>query len=508
MATEKTSGKIQNFKRGAGLLLPISSLPTPYGIGTLGKEAYKFVDYLKKAGQSYWQVLPVGPTSYGDSPYQSFSAFAGNPYFIDLDYLVQEGLITKKDIKSYPWGDNEEYIDYATIYESRFKVLHKAYEASNHKDTKEYKEFLENNSIWIDDYSMYMAVKAHFNNQEWLAWDNDIKMRTPEAMKKYSEMLSDEVDFWKFCQFKFFEQWNKIRKYANDNGIEIIGDIPLYIALDSADVWANKDLFELDEDVKPINVAGVPPDAFSADGQLWGNPLYDWKKMEETDFAWWKARMSSNSKLYDIIRIDHFIGVVRFYSIPAGETTAKKGVWREGPATKLVDAINTAIGDAKIIAEDLGVAMQEVKDVLAYSGYPGMKIIEFAFGSDATNEHLPHNYNPNMVVYGGTHDNETVMGYFSAQTAKELKYAYKYMGISTKKEITDAVLRTAYASVASVAIFQVQDVLGLGNEARMNTPSTVGNNWKWRMPAGALTSEHAKKLVKLATLYGRLPEED
>lgn len=507
MTTEKKCGRIQNLKRGAGLLMPISSLPTSYGIGTLGKEAYKFVDYLKKAGQSYWQVLPVGPTSYGDSPYQSFSAFAGNPYFIDLDYLVKEGLISKKDITQYPWGDNEQYIDYATVYESRFKVLHAAFANSTHQNDADYKEFVKSNAYWLDDYSMYMAVKAHFDNQEWLKWDDDIKMRTPEAMDKYTKLLGDEIDFWKFCQYKFFEQWNNIRAYANENGIEIIGDIPLYIALDSADVWANKDLFELDEDVKPINVAGVPPDAFSEDGQLWGNPLYNWTKMEETGFAWWKSRMSSNSKLYDIIRIDHFIGVVKYYSIAADCTTAKEGVWRVGPGTKLVDAINSAIGDAKIIAEDLGVAIQEVKDVLAYSGYPGMKIIEFAFGGGTDNEYLPHNYNPNMVVYGGTHDNETVMGYFGAQTAKELKYAYEYMGITSKKEISDAVLRTAYASVASIAIFQVQDILGLGNEARMNTPSTVGDNWKWRMTAGQLTAEHAKKLNKLAKLYGRLEEE-
>lgn len=509
MAVEQNTGKIQNLVRGAGLLMPISSLPAPYGIGTMGQEAYKFVDYLKKAGQSYWQVLPVGPTSYGDSPYQSFSAFAGNPYFIDLDYLVEEGLIKKEDITKYPWGDNEEYIDYAIIYESRFKVLHQAFENSDHKNSEAYKAFLKDNGHWLEDYSMYMAVKGHFDNQEWLKWDEDIKMRTPEAMDKYAQMLADEIDFWKFCQFKFFEQWNKIRAYANDNGIEIIGDIPLYIALDSADVWANKELFELDEDVKPINVAGVPPDAFSEDGQLWGNPLYNWTKMEEMDFAWWKQRMSSNSKLYDIIRIDHFIGVVKYYSIPAGLTNAKKGEWRQGPGRKLVDAINSAIGDAKIIAEDLGVSMQEVKDVLAYSGYPGMKIVQFAFGGGTDNEHLPHNYNQNMVVYGGTHDNETVVGYFAEQSLEELKYAFAYMGITSKAEITDAVLRIAYASVASIAIFQVQDVLGLGSEARMNVPSTVGTNWKWRMlPGGALNDSHAKKLYRLSEIYGRLPEAE
>lgn len=504
MAEMMNEKKDRALKRGAGLLLPISSLPSPYGIGTLGKEAYKFVDYLVEAGQKYWQVLPVGPTSYGDSPYQSFSAFAGNPYFIDLDYLVEEGLITKAQIKKFPWGDNAEYIDYATVYGSRFQILRMAFNNSTYAETKEYAQFEKDNEYWLDDYSLYMAVKFKFDNQEWSKWDYDIKARQPEAIDRYKEELKDDIAFWKFCQFKFFEQWNKLRVYANESGIEIIGDIPIYVAMDSADVWAHKDLFELDEDFEQINVAGVPPDAFSEDGQLWGNPLYNWNRMEECDFEWWKQRMASNSKIYDYIRIDHFIGVVNYYSIEAGCLNAKEGVWRQGPGKKLTDAIDSAIGDAKIIAEDLGIVSPAVRELLAETGYPGMNIIEFAFDGGPTNSHLPHNYKPNSLVYGGTHDNETVVGYFSSRSAADLKYAYKYLGVTKKSEIPAAVLRAAYASVAAIAIFQVQDILELGNEARMNTPSTVGDNWKWRMLKGSLTKKKAKELKELAEFYARL----
>lgn len=504
MAEMMNEKKDRALKRGAGLLLPISSLPSPYGIGTLGKEAYKFVDYLVEAGQKYWQVLPVGPTSYGDSPYQSFSAFAGNPYFIDLDYLVEEGLITKAQIKKFPWGDNAEYIDYATVYGSRFQILRMAFNNSTYAETQEYAQFEKDNEYWLDDYSLYMAVKFKFDNQEWSKWDYDIKARQPETIDRYKEELKDDIAFWKFCQFKFFEQWNKLRVYANESGIEIIGDIPIYVAMDSADVWAHKDLFELDEDFEQINVAGVPPDAFSEDGQLWGNPLYNWNRMEECDFEWWKQRMASNSKIYDYIRIDHFIGVVNYYSIEAGCLNAKEGVWRQGPGKKLTDAIDSAIGDAKIIAEDLGIVSPAVRELLAETGYPGMNIIEFAFDGGPTNSHLPHNYKPNSLVYGGTHDNETVVGYFSSRSAADLKYAYKYLGVTKKSEIPAAVLRAAYASVAAIAIFQVQDILELGNEARMNTPSTVGDNWKWRMLKGSLTKKKAKELKELAEFYARL----
>ena len=495
--------KDNTLKRGAGLLLPISSLPSPYGIGTLGKEAYKFVDYLVEAGQKYWQVLPVGPTSYGDSPYQSFSAFAGNPYFIDLDYLVEEGLITKSQIKKFPWGDNAEYVDYATVYNSRFEILRMAFENSNYANEDAYRQFEQENSYWLDDYSLYMAVKFRFDNNEWATWDYDIKARQPEAIDRYRNELSGDIAFWKFCQYKFFEQWNNLRKYANEQGVEMIGDIPIYVAMDSADVWAHKELFELDEDFKQVNVAGVPPDAFSEDGQLWGNPLYNWPEMERQGFEWWKQRMASNSKLYDYIRIDHFIGVVNYYSIKADCNNAKEGVWREGPGKKLTDAIDSAIGDTKIIAEDLGVVSPAVRELLAKTGYPGMNIIEFAFDGSPDNSHLPHNYKPNSLVYGGTHDNETVAGFFNAKKASELKYAYEYLGVDNKNDIPAAVLRAAYASVSAIAIFQIQDILEIGNESRMNTPSTVGDNWKWRLTKGALTKKKAKELKRLAEFYAR-----
>lgn len=508
MADMNSEKKDNTLERGAGLLLPISSLPSSYGIGTLGKEAYKFVDYLVEAGQKYWQVLPVGPTSYGDSPYQSFSAFAGNPYFIDLDYLVDEGLITKAQIKKFEWGDNPEYVDYATVYNSRFDILRIAFENSDYENENEYHQFEQENSYWLDDYSLYMAVKFHFNNEEWSKWDYDIKARQPEAINRYRDELSEDIAFWKFCQYKFFEQWNNLREYANEQGIEMIGDIPIYVAMDSADVWAHKELFELDGDFRQTNVAGVPPDAFSEDGQLWGNPLYNWPVMEQQGFEWWKQRMASNSKLYDYIRIDHFIGVVNYYSIEAHCTNAKQGVWREGPGKKLTDAIDSAIGDAKIIAEDLGIVSPAVRALLAQTGYPGMNIIEFAFDGSPANSHLPHNYKPNSLVYGGTHDNETVAGFFRAKKAAELKYAYQYLGVDNKNDIPAAVLRAAYASVSAIAIFQVQDILELGNEARMNTPSTVGDNWKWRMLKGALTKKKAKELKKLAIFYARYKEEE
>jgi 4-alpha-glucanotransferase len=491
------------LKRGAGILLPISSLASPYGIGTFGKKAYEFVDFLERAGQKYWQVLPIGPTSFGDSPYQSFSAFAGNPYFIDLDMLVEEGLLKKQEIETYNWGNESYDIDYEAIYNSRFKVLRIAYERSIHKSDSEYKDFLEDNSYWIEDYTFYMALKFHFDNKEWLLWEEGIRYREDKAVKEYHNLLEDEIEYFKFLQYLFYKQWFQLKEYANKKGIEIIGDIPLYVSLDSSDVWVNGDLFELDERKNPIHVAGVPPDAFSDEGQRWGNPLYNWEVMEQVDFSWWRERMRHSAKLYDVIRIDHFIGIVRYYSIPITCSTAIEGEWRKGPGKKLTDVIDQSIGDKKIIAEDLGVVIPEVKKVLNGAGYPGMKIIEFAFDSDTENEHLPHNYTRNMVVYGGTHDNETLVGFFSSKKVKELKYAFDYLGIKKKKDIVDAIIRDAYASVACVVIFQAQDILKLDNSARMNLPSTVGNNWRWRVVDDQFTKEHEVNLKKLADIFGR-----
>lgn len=505
--------KLKN-KRGAGILLPISALPSPYGIGTLGKSAYQFVDWLKEAGQTYWQVLPIGPTSYGDSPYQSFSAFAGNPYFIDLDTLIDEGLLRQSEVDAVDWGDHDAdaaygTIDYAKIFEARFDILKKAYARSKHKEKESYQKFLRRNTYWIDDYSMYMALKVHFGQKAWTEWDDEIRFREPEAMKKYSSLLADEIDFWKFLQYKFQKQWKKLRKYANKNGVKIIGDIPIYVAMDSADVWAHDRIFELDERKEPIHVAGVPPDCFSETGQRWGNPLYRWDVMEQDDFNWWRERMSANARFYDVIRIDHFLGIVRYYSIPASCESAMEGTWEKGPGRKLTNAISEAIGkDTQIIAEDLGLIVPEVRKLINKTGWPGMKILLFAFGDTSENEYLPHNFtHPNSVVYGGTHDNDTIVGYVETQTEQQLQYLYKYLNVKTRQEIPDAMIRAGYASTAYLAVFQMQDILKLGNEARMNTPSTLGGNWCYRCRETDLSLKRAKKLRHLATVYGRNPQK-
>lgn len=497
----------QELHRGAGILMPISSLPSEYGIGTLGEESYHFADFLKRIGCRYWQVLPVGPTSYGDSPYQSFSAFAGNPYFIDLDYLVKEKLLKKEEINGLVWLESENRIDYATIYQLRFPVLKKAFHRSKHIGTKEFKQFCDANGYWLKDYSLYMAVKTHFGNQEWLSWEEDIRFRSPEAVERYSELLREEIDFWEFCQFKFREQWDRLKSYVNELGIQMIGDIPLYVSADSSDVWVHGDLFELDERKNPINVAGVPPDAFSKDGQRWGNPLYRWDVMEEKDFAWWKERMKISASLYDIIRIDHFIGVVNFYSIPADCPTAIKGRWRKGPGKKLTDVINESIKDAKIIAEDLGIITQNVRDLIEKSGYPSMKIMEFCLEGPSDHEYLPHNYKTtNLVAYTGTHDNETLVGYINSKKKNELDFAFRYFDVKRKADLPYAIIRTLYSSIADVVIVQMQDLLLLDNEARMNFPSTIGGNWQWRMTKSQYNTLKEELLLEFAKVFNRAPK--
>ena len=498
--------KKKNFldDRGAGILLPVSSLPSKYGIGTLGKEAFQFIDQLKAAGQKYWQVLPAGPTSFGDSPYQSFSAFAGNPYFIDLETLIEEKLLTKNEVEAISWGENPADIDYALLFENRFLVLKKAYARSKHKEEKGYEKFVKQNKYWLPDYCQYMAIKFYFDNKEWQLWDEDIKYRKKAALKAYQEKLAEEIGFWEFCQYKFFQQWDAVKKYAHRKKIRLIGDIPLYVSMDSADVWAHSDLFELDERKKPINIAGVPPDCFSEDGQRWGNPLYNWQVMEKDQFKWWAKRMAANAKLYDVIRIDHFIGIVNYWSIPSSCPTAVEGTWRKGPGKKLTDVIMQATKGTDIIAEDLGVVGPNVRRLIARTGWPGMKILQFAFDNGAANEYLPHNYETtNCLVYGGTHDNETLMGYFGSKKKKELKYLMDYLNISKKKQIPEAMLRVAYGSVAATAIFQMQDILGLDNSARMNLPSTVGTNWRWRLLPEQFTQEHVEMLKKYCKIYKR-----
>ncbi len=493
----------KELDRGAGILLPISSLPSPYGIGTMGAKAYEFVDMLRASGQMYWQVLPVGPTSFGDSPYQSFSAFAGNPYFIDLDILIEEGLLYKAEVENTYWGSNPEYVEYDVIYNARFNILRKAFEASGHKDTPEYAAFLEENKSWIEDFALFMAIKAAHDNRDWLSWEEDIRAHKKSAINRYKKELAAEVDFYIFMQYKFYEQWGRLKSYANKKGVKIIGDIPIYVALDSADVWANPKLFQLDADCRPVNVAGCPPDAFSDWGQKWGNPLYDWKAMEKTDFEWWKRRMAASANLYDVIRIDHFIGIVRYYNIPV-DGVPVDGFFAQGPGMKLINAIDSAIdGKAKVIAEDLGVVVPEVTALVKESGYPGMKVFQFAFDGYTTNEHALHNHEQNYVVYIGTHDNDTIKGYLDDRTDADLDYMMRYLGVDKREDIVDELLRYMYMSVANTVIVQMQDLLGKDNAARMNLPSTIGTNWRWRMQEGEFTIEIRDKLRELTKLYGR-----
>ena len=489
--------------RSSGILMHITSLPSPYGIGTFGKEAYEFVDFLVKAGQKYWQILPIGPTGAGDSPYQSFSTFAGNPYFIDFDLLAEEGLLQKEDYEKVDFGDNIEKVDYEKIFNNKMPILRIAFENSKGKYGDEIKEFRQENKEWLEDYALYMAVKSKFELKSWQEWDEDIKLRDKNALERYKEELKEEVDYWVFLQYLFFKQWADLKRYANTNGIKIIGDIPIYVAEDSADTWANSEVFLLDEDKRPIKVSGCPPDAFSATGQLWGNPIYDWDYLESTDYKWWIDRIKGNINLYDVTRIDHFRGFESFWQIPYGEETAVNGEWVKGPGIKLFNAVKEALGEVDIIAEDLGYLTEEVIDFRIDSGYPGMKVLEFAFDTREESDYLPHNYDKNCVVYTGTHDNDTVMGWFENTKKSDINLAKRYLKLNKKEGYNWGFIRGALSSVGNLAVAQLQDYLGLGSEARMNIPSTLGGNWQWRVKQEVLTNKLAQKINKITKLYGR-----
>ncbi len=492
--------------RKSGILFPVASLPGKYGIGSFSKEAYKFVDFLKASGQSYWQILPLGPTGYGDSPYQSFSTFAGNPYFINLDKLIEEGLLTKAEVNKYDWGNSDSYIDYEKIWLSRFKVLEIAYERSDIENNNAYKKYVKENAFWLDDYALYMAVKNSFGGVSFIEWDEPIRRRQPEAIKKYSNELKKEIGFYKFQQFKFNEQWNALKKYANINGVKIIGDIPIYVAFDSADTWSKPELFKFDKDGYPTAVAGCPPDGFSATGQLWGNPLYNWNYHKNTGYAWWIERIRNCYKLYDVIRIDHFRGFDEYYSIPYGDKTSEYGSWKKGPGLNLFKTLKKELGEMDIIAEDLGFLTESVLKLVKDTGYPGMKVLQFAFDSREDSDYLPHNYINNSVVYTGTHDNDTVQGWYKSLDIKDKQFALKYLNNATtdESEIHWDYIRLAMGSVANLCVIPVQDYLGLGSEARINTPSTLGNNWMWRLDDRALTKALANKIYDVTKLYARL----
>lgn len=497
------------MSRAAGILMPITSLPSPYGIGTIGKEAYKFADFLKKAGQTIWQILPVGPTSYGDSPYQSFSTYAGNPYMIDLDMLIEEGLLTASDIEGYEYGSNPGYVDYEKIYNYRFEVLRKAYAnfKALDKDSaqqKAFRSFKRRNSGWLKNYALYMAVKKANGMKAWTEWeDAEIRVRDEKAVARYTRKFSDEIGFWSFVQYKFYEQWEKFRAYVNSLGIKILGDMPIYVAMDSADTWANPEVFWLTEERNPVCVAGCPPDYFSATGQLWGNPLYNWDYLRETGYAWWFERIKAATALFDITRIDHFRAFDSYYAIPFPAENAIGGSWMVGPGIEFFNLMNEQIADVEIVAEDLGDITPGVKQLLLDCGYPGMKVLEFAFDSGEANDYLPHKYPENSVVYSGTHDNDTLMGWLAQAKESDIRYAYQYCGITDEEGFNWGIIRTAYASVAKYAIIQMQDILGLGTEARFNTPSTLGGNWEWRIDAAVLTDELAAKLNNMAKNHNR-----
>lgn len=490
--------------RKGGVLLPVSSIPSKYGIGTFSKQAYEFVDFLERAGQSFWQILPLGPTGYGDSPYQSFSTFAGNPYYIDLEELIKKGWLTKEECDACDFGSDDGYVDYEKIYLSRFRILKIAYERSNIKEDKEFGEFKEDNAAWLEDYALYMAVKNSFHGISWIEWEEDIRLRKPEAMKAYKEKFADEIEFYQFQQFVFAVQWLALKAYANKKKISIIGDIPIYVAFDSADTWANPELFQLDESCTPTGVAGCPPDSFSATGQLWGNPLYKWEYHKETGYEWWMQRISYCYRLYDVVRIDHFRGFDEYYFIPYGDTTAEFGHWEKGPGYDIFKVMKEKIGKKPVIAEDLGFLAPSVISLVKKTGYPGMKILQFAFDSREESDYLPHNYSNNSVVYTGTHDNDTTMGWYGSLNRQDKAFAKRYLNIKAKKEIYWEFIRAALSSVADTAIIPVQDYLGLGSEARVNMPSTLGNNWKWRLRDGQLDDSLAERIREITKLYGRI----
>ncbi|NBH71801.1 4-alpha-glucanotransferase [Clostridiaceae bacterium] len=497
------------MNRAGGVLLSITSLPSKYGIGCFSKSAYDFVDWLKEAGQTYWQILPLGPTSYGDSPYQSFSTFAGNPYFISLEALVEEGLLAKEECEAADFGSKPDNVDYEKIYQARYPLLRKAYERSKISENEDYRRFVVDNDWWLGDYALFMAVKDRFGGVPWTEWAKDIRLRWGNAMDYYRRELYFDIEFQQYLQYLFYMQWMKLKNYANEKGIRLIGDIPIYVAMDSADTWAHPELFQLDEDNVPLAVAGCPPDGFSATGQLWGNPLYRWGYHKDTGYEWWVSRLEYCFRLYDVVRIDHFRGFDEYYSIPYGAESAVGGHWEKGPGMALFARVEEALGRREVIAEDLGYVTDSVRELVKSSGFPGMKVLEFAFDSrdsGCANDYLPHNYGENCVAYTGTHDNETIRGWFDSITKAEQEMAREYLCDSRtpRKELNWSFISLIMRSTARMCIIPMQDYLGYGNESRMNKPSTVGINWKWRLTEGELTEELKKRLYEMARRYGRL----
>jgi 4-alpha-glucanotransferase len=492
-------------ERGSGILLHPTSLPGRYGIGTLGREAMDFIDFLANAKQKYWQILPLGPTGYADSPYQCFSSFAGNPLLINLELLVQEKLLKSSDLLPMRSFDDGP-VDFGKLILVKYPVLKKAAVNFNANATDEERQafhvFVKENNGWLDDYALFMALKASMGQKPWSQWEKPLKQRIEKELEKYRVSLHDEIVFHQFMQFLFFRQWTCVKEYARQRHVSIIGDIPLYVAMDSADAWSRPELFEFDDAKNPVAVGGVPPDYFSETGQLWGNPLFRWDVHKKAGYAWWINRIRWNLLLYDVVRIDHFRGFAGYWSVPYGEKTAINGKWISGPGKDLFQAIADALGDIPIIAEDLGVITDDVEDLRDSFGLPGMKILQFAFDSSEENDYIPHNFTRNCIVYTGTHDNDTLAGWFAKAKKEDRQYVLDYLN-SDGKNITNDFIRLAFASVAYTAVIPMQDLLGLGKEARMNLPGTTQGNWQWRMKPGLATEALAGELGRLTKLYAR-----
>ena len=499
------------MNRYAGVLLSVTSLPSKYGIGCFDQAAYDFVDWLEKAGQRYWQILPLGSTSHGgsdDSPYQAFSAFAGNPYLISLEALIEEGVLTQEECDAVDFGTDPAKVDFDKLYEERLKLLHKAYERSNIYRNGEYQRFCKENHWWLNDYALFMSLKSFFGGVPFRSWPMDIRMHWGFALDYYNRELYFDVEFQKYLQFKFDQQWTKLKAYANAKHIQIVGDIPIYVSPDGADVWAHPELFQLDENNNSSAIAGCPPDAFAADGQIWGNPLYRWDFHKATGYEWWVTRMWHSFKLYDVVRIDHFRGFDEYFSIPEGATTAKLGHWEKGPGMDLFNTIRYRLGDVKVIAEDLGLMTEGVRQLVKASGYPNMKVLQFAVDPAdiaCSNDYWPHNYSSNCVVYTGTHDNETVAGWLAGLDEASMKQVRSYLCNydTAEDKLYKSMINLAMASVAKDCIVPVQDHLGLPNTARMNQPGTVGFNWRWRLTPGQLTDELAEEILAVTMRTNR-----
>ena len=490
-------------KRASGILMHISSLAGKYGIGDFGEEAYKFVDFLADAGQRYWQILPLGITGIGDSPYQSFSVFAGNPYFIDLDKLIEYGYLKEVDLDKYKLYESKDEISYNLLYENKMKILRIAYENSKVKIEKELEDFMNTHKFWLRDFSLFMSLKKFNGGISWLDWKDEFKDINSKEVLDFEQANRDDIYFWVFTQYLFLNQWTSLKKYANKKGIKIIGDLPIYVSIDSSDVWGNTDLFNLDSNFDPITVAGVPPDYFTNEGQLWGNPVYKWDTMEKNGYRWWINRIRHSFELFDTLRIDHFIGFVNYWQVKYGSKNAINGEWKKGPGIRLFNVIKEELGELDIIAEDLGVVTDDVRELIKLTGFPGMKVLQFSFESDEDNDFLIHNHQENSVVYTGTHDMSTVLGWKEHQSLKILEYASDYLNICEDEDFNWAFIRGAWSSSSYLAIAPMQDFLGLDDSARMNIPGILGGNWTWRVEESKLNVTLSSKINKLTKLYGR-----